>query len=249
MRITRLAAATVLVAWGCDGDTPTPTTPTAPRPTTIPASQTTTLTCLDFASLRPGTGTQVDFKLTAAGTRRVVADWNDPASNVDIYLGYCCGCPGATAFLAGGCVTLQSDTTLTKPAEFRMTITEHDLTVDPSAPGQRVAYAYNRGPNPVSGTLQATLTTSGSPPSGLPSCAPTSTSTTTTTVPGEYKHHNHKRPSCRRLHRDDPVGRGLRHAHRPLQGRKLELLSEPVGTCSSHDGVDCWVCPGVLCNP
>ncbi len=240
-----LALAAVLVLPSCDGGS-SPASPSRGTTTTaLPASQTNNVLCRTFTDLRPGSGIQFDFQLPSAGSLRAVADWTDQATNLDLYLGYW-GCPSIDALLRGGCVSLQSETGTSKPAEFTLNITGHDLTVDPSAPGKRIIYVYNRGPSAVSGVLQATMTTQGNPPTGGPDCASVPTSTTTTTVPTTTTTSVLPSDACKG---DIPPSVPCGTPTAKCRDGTWSCSQQRSGTCSSHGGVECWVCPGVLCTP
>lgn len=148
------------------------------------------LHCSTFRDLEAGAGYEAEIQLpgtgvrgssTLVGTLRTVADWNEAASDLNLYMGFPT-CPNVGVLLRGGCVTLLSDVTSAKPATFQGNVESHDLTVDAASPGKRRIYVHNAGPRTVSGALQVTLTTGGTSSGGV-SCTsvpvPTPTPTST----------------------------------------------------------------------
>lgn len=176
----------------CGGGSPaSPAAPSGgiPTPTPTPAAQTTVLACVPFSGLQQNDGLMVDFKIpgtgtpgsgTTVGVLRIVSDWDEAATDLDILYSFW-GCPSLRAILNGGCRVYGSDQSLSKPAQYVTNVASHDLTVDPGNPGARIAFLSNKGPRPASGVLQVTFTVGGQAPTGPPTCASTPSPTPTPT--------------------------------------------------------------------
>lgn len=211
----------------------------------------------------PGSGTT--GSTTLVGVLRITGDWNESASDADLLYTFA-GCPSVQAAVNDGCRIYGGDQGTSKPAVFETQVLSHDLTVDPTAPGARKVFVYNKGPQSVSGVLQVTFTTGGPAPSGgitcspvappgpppdptatptpgttptpLPTPTPTPRPTASPTPPNPSGY-----PACTGVPSNascgKPTGRCNNGQYTCAQNRQ--------GTCSPNGGLQCVVCPGPLC--
>lgn len=231
MRAGLVVGAVLVGVWavGCGGGgggssptapsaTPAPA-PTIPAPTVnLPGSLAYSGTFTNYAQTEAGRGA---FTTSGPGTLHVAVEWTPGSTNVGAALTQQ-ACDSASGALAGTCSNIGSPQTAPgQPKVFQVTTVESL---------QGYVYIANLSGAPATGTIRVSFVSS---PTATPTPAPTPRPTPTpsltcngASVPGSV--------SC-----GTPTARCNDGSYSCSQNRP--------GTCSSHGGVSCWVCPGPLC--
>lgn len=229
---TGLAGGAVLisvwaVACGGGGGSSSPTAPSAtpapaptiPAPTvSLPGSSLYSGSFTNYAQTDAGRGA---FTTTGPGTLHVAVEWTPSSTNIAAALTDQT-CSSASGAIAGTCSNIGAPQTAPgMPKTWQVTTTDSL---------QGYIYLANMSGAPATGTVRVNfVATPAATPTPAPTPRPTPTPSLTcngASVPGSV--------DC-----GTPTAKCNDGSYSCSQNRQ--------GTCSSHNGVACWVCPGPLC--
>lgn len=235
MRRITIACAALLLLQACGGggtSSPTaPSLPAAPPPALAPAlplppAGSTVLYTATFTTAARE-GARGSFVVPGAGTLTASVTWDVDTVTIGAALtGESCNDVGGA--LAGTCANLGlPDMSAIRPKTFTGTVA-----------GAMTAYVWvgNSGSVSTSGMVRVAFTPA---PAATPPPTPRPTPT-----PAIYTCNGATAPALVNC----PNDQGVKPPTARCNDGSYSCSTNRSGTCSSHDGVACWVCPGPLCS-
>lgn len=234
MRQVTIACAALLFFQACGGgSSPTaPSAPATPAPPTAPAlpappANATTLYTATFttAALAGARGT---FDVPGAGTLTASVTWDMAGATIGAAL-TSDACSDVNGALAGTCANLGSpDLTAARPKT---------LTANAASALTAVIWIGNSSGVATSGTVRVSFTPA---PVASPTPTPPPAPRPTPTPAPSYTCNGNAIGAAGQC-----AGGGAATAL--CRDRTFSCSQNRTGTCSSHNGVECWICPGPLC--